>query len=71
MVSSENCVSVLPVSVLKLHAKKLHRLPFVLPMPRWPVVMVTLKNRTPNPAAALFVECVIDVTGSDLVRCRL
>ena len=33
-----------------------------LPIQRWPVGILTLKNRTPNPAAQLFIECARKLT---------
>jgi hypothetical protein len=36
-------------------------LPVELPMPQWPVGIVTLKNRTLNPAAQLFIKCAREV----------
>jgi hypothetical protein len=43
----------LPASVLRPNTDKLCELPIALPMPRWSVAIVTLKNRTLNPAANL------------------
>jgi DNA-binding transcriptional LysR family regulator len=33
-------------------------LPVKLPTPEWPTVLVTLKNRTVNPAVKLFMDAV-------------
>jgi DNA-binding transcriptional LysR family regulator len=60
--SAGQCVSTLPGSVLRLHTDKLRELPIVLPIPRWPVAIVTLKDRALNPAARLFIECAREVT---------
>ena len=62
IVSSGQYVTALPASVLRLNTDKLCELPIELPMPRWPVAIVTLKNRALNPAATLFIECARAVT---------
>jgi DNA-binding transcriptional LysR family regulator len=51
-------VSALPGSILSLNAKPnlLKILPIELPSRPWPVVLVTLKNRTLTPALELFVK---------------
>lgn len=51
-------ISVLPASMMHLYGFRLpvKVLPIKLPEREWPVAMVTLKNRTMNPAAKLFVE---------------
>jgi DNA-binding transcriptional LysR family regulator len=36
-------------------------LPVRLPIPAWPISIVTLKNRAPNPVTKLFVDCVREV----------
>jgi DNA mismatch endonuclease (patch repair protein) len=46
----------------RLLSTALCELPIALSMPRWPVAIVTLKNRTLNPAATLFIECARAVT---------
>jgi DNA-binding transcriptional LysR family regulator len=53
-----SCITVLPRSMLRLYGSRLpvKVLPVGLPDREWPVVMVTLKNRTPNPIAKLFKE---------------
>jgi DNA-binding transcriptional LysR family regulator len=52
-------VAALPESVLRLNPQfsGLKILPVDLPMPPWPVGIVTLRNRALIPAAQLFVEC--------------
>jgi DNA-binding transcriptional LysR family regulator len=64
MVSSGGYVSILPQSVLRLHADRLRELRTTLPMPRWPVAIVSLKNRALNPTAGLFIECAREVASS-------
>jgi DNA-binding transcriptional LysR family regulator len=64
MVSSGKYVSALPASVLRLNSDRLCELPIALPMPRWVVAVVTLKNRALNPAANLFMECAREVAKS-------
>jgi DNA-binding transcriptional LysR family regulator len=52
-------VSALPGSMLNLNTKPylLRILPIDLPSRPWPVVLVTLKNRTLAPAVELYVQC--------------
>ena len=52
-------VSALPGSMLNLNRRPslLRILPIDLPSRPWPVVLVTLKNRTLAPAVELFVQC--------------
>jgi DNA-binding transcriptional LysR family regulator len=56
-------IAVLPASILRfdpgLHALK--ELPLDLPMPRWPALMATLKDRTLSPAVERFMACARDV----------
>ena len=51
-------LSVLPRSMLDLYAERmsLKVLPVKLAVRKWPVVIVTLKNRTLNPVAQVFIE---------------
>ena len=51
-------LSVLPRSMMSLCARRmaLKALPVKLAVRKWPVVIVTLKNRTLNPVARLFME---------------
>jgi DNA-binding transcriptional LysR family regulator len=70
MVSSGQYVTVLPQSVLRLHADKLRELRIALSMPRWPVAIVSLKSRALNPAARLFIECAREVANSIARRPR-
>src|SRR5215470_17800275 len=50
LTSSGRHVTALPASVLRLNADTLFELPITLPMPRWHVGIVTLKDRALNPA---------------------
>jgi DNA-binding transcriptional LysR family regulator len=56
-------VAVLPASILRfnpgLHSLK--ELPLDFPMPRWPALMVTLKDRTLSPVVERFIECAREV----------
>jgi DNA-binding transcriptional LysR family regulator len=51
-------VSVLPRSMLNLYGQRmsLKVLPVKLAVRKWPVVIVTLKNRTLNPVAQIFID---------------
>jgi len=51
-------VSVLPRSMMSLYARRMSVkvLPIKLAIRKWPVVVATLKNRTLNPVADLFIE---------------
>ena len=58
-------IAVLPVSILRFNPGlySLKELPLDLPMPRWPALMVTLKNRTLSPAIERFMACAREVAG--------
>jgi DNA-binding transcriptional LysR family regulator len=58
MLSNEDYVSVLPLSVLKMHGDWLpvKRLPVQLLPHVWPTALVTLKSRTLNPLVGLFIK---------------
>lgn len=64
LLASGPYVSILPASVLHLHADTLCELPIMLPLPRWPVAVVSLKSRELTPAARLFTECIREVSAS-------
>ncbi len=51
-------LAILPAVMLHFSAKRLGLkiLPVDLPFKPWPVGIVTLKNRTPNPVAQIFIE---------------
>jgi len=53
----------IPVSVLKFgtNLPPLKVLPVELPVPPWPVGVMTLKNRTISPVAQLFLDCAREV----------
>jgi DNA-binding transcriptional LysR family regulator len=55
-------ISVFPHSVMRLHpgCRSLKRLPVDLPVPPWPVAILTLKDRTLSPLAERFIECARD-----------
>jgi DNA-binding transcriptional LysR family regulator len=59
-------ITALPESVLRFYAgpSSLRVLPIELPLPKWPVAIVTLENRSVNPAARLFIECAREVAKS-------
>jgi DNA-binding transcriptional LysR family regulator len=52
-----------PESVLRFHAERfsLKALPVSLPQRPWPVVIMTLKNRTLSPVVERFIDCVREV----------
>jgi DNA-binding transcriptional LysR family regulator len=54
---------IVPDSVLKLgtNLPPLKVLPVELPVPPWPVGVMTLKNRTISPVAQLFLDCTREV----------
>jgi DNA-binding transcriptional LysR family regulator len=53
-------VTVLPRSILQLHADRfaIKALPIKLPKHEFPVAIVTLKSRMPNPVVQAFIEHV-------------
>jgi DNA-binding transcriptional LysR family regulator len=63
LTASGRFVSILPTSILRFNGTKLALkvLPLRLPAQARPVGVVTLKNRTPNPVARLFIECAREV----------
>lgn len=56
-------VAALPHSILNLHPNRLalKALPIDLPARPWPIVIVTLKNRSVSPVVKRFVDCARDV----------
>jgi DNA-binding transcriptional LysR family regulator len=56
-------LTILPLTMLHFSAKRLRLkvLPVELRTPPWPVGIVTLKNRTLNPVAQLFIRCAREV----------
>jgi len=63
-------VGILPYSVLHFGAKpsRLKALSVRLTIPPYPVGILMLKNRTPSPAAEIFIECSIEVAKSLTIR---
>jgi DNA-binding transcriptional LysR family regulator len=55
-------ISAFPRSIAERYAQKI--LPVDLPVQPWPVVMVTLKNRTLSPIVERFLECAREVARS-------
>jgi DNA-binding transcriptional LysR family regulator len=53
----------LPASMLHFTARRLSLkvLPVDMPAQMWPIGIVTLKGRAPNPAQHLFVECAREI----------
>jgi DNA-binding transcriptional LysR family regulator len=71
LLASGRFVAAVPGSMLHLNAKHgLKVLPIDLPRRPWPVVLVTLKNRTVAPTVELFLQCARDVIGSMPSRVR-
>jgi DNA-binding transcriptional LysR family regulator len=56
-------VTVFPKSVLRIYGNRLGLkiLPIDMPKRHWPVILVTLKNRTLSPVVERFVECAREV----------
>jgi DNA-binding transcriptional LysR family regulator len=59
-------IAVLPASILRFNPGlyPLKELPLDLPMPRLPVSIVTLKNRTLSPPVERFIACAREVVGA-------
>jgi DNA-binding transcriptional LysR family regulator len=59
-------ITALPESVMRFYSEpsSLRVLPIELPLPKWPVAVVTLENRSVSPAARLFVESAREVAKS-------
>jgi DNA-binding transcriptional LysR family regulator len=59
-------ITALPRSVLNFYADRcsLKALPLDLPTRPWPVVALTLKNRTLTPVVECFIDCARDVVKS-------
>jgi DNA-binding transcriptional LysR family regulator len=58
LLTTGDYITVFPRSMMRLIAGRmaLKILPIKLPVREWPVVMVTLKNRTQNPVVQLFMK---------------
>ncbi len=63
LLSSGLFLSFLPATMLHFSAKRLSLkvLPVEMPAQMWPIGIVTLKGRTPNPAQGLLVECAQEI----------
>ena len=63
LLASEPVLATFPASMLRLGANipRLKVLPITLPMPAWPVGIMTLKNRTLSPVTRLFIEYAREV----------
>jgi len=63
MCATGRFLAVLPSTMLHFSAKRLalKALPVDLRTQIWPIGIVTLKQRTPNPATRLFMECALEV----------
>jgi DNA-binding transcriptional LysR family regulator len=66
LAASEPFLGVFPESLLRFGANlpPLKILPVELPIPPWPVGIMTLKNRTVSPVAQLFIDCARDVANT-------
>ena len=58
-------LTILPGAMLRFSAERLSLkvIPVDLEVERWPVGIVVLRNRTPNPAVQLFVDCARKIAG--------
>jgi DNA-binding transcriptional LysR family regulator len=63
LLSTGRFLSFLPATMLHFSAKRLSLkvLPVQMPVQMWPIGIVTLKGRTPNPALRLLIECAQEV----------
>src|SRR3954452_6850698 len=63
LLSTGRFLSFLPATMLHFSAKRLSMkvLPVEMPVQMWPIGIVTLKGRTPNPAQALLIDCAREV----------
>jgi DNA-binding transcriptional LysR family regulator len=63
LLSSGRFLSFLPATMLHYSAKRLSMkiLPVEMPVHMWPIGIITLKGRTPNPAQRLLVECALEI----------
>ena len=70
LVASGRFMTVLPASVVQTHGKRysLKVLPIELPRHRYPVGIVTLRNRTVGPVVQLFIQCAREVAKSIAAR---
>jgi DNA-binding transcriptional LysR family regulator len=63
LLSTGRFLSFLPATMLHFSAKRLSLkvLPVEMPIQMWPIGIVTLEGRTPNPALRLLIECAHEV----------
>ena len=63
LLSTGRFLSFLPATMLHFSAKRLSMkvLPVEMPVQMWPIGIITLRDRTPNPAQRLLVECALEV----------
>ena len=63
LLASGPFLAILPGSMLRFlrASRSIKILPVNLTIPPWPVGFMTLKSRTLNPAAKLFIECTREV----------
>ena len=66
LIADSSFVTTLPRSVLDYYAHRLplKALPIALPARPWPLVMVTLKDRTVSPVVERFIKCAREVAKS-------
>jgi DNA-binding transcriptional LysR family regulator len=66
LLATGQCITAFPRSVLNLYAHRfsLKVLPLDLPVWPWPVVILTLKNRTLTPVVGRFIQCAREVVKS-------
>ena len=68
LVANGRFLTALPASILALNSGHLCELPIALPMPPWPVAIVTAKKRALNPAVRLFEDCARAVAKLIVIR---
>jgi DNA-binding transcriptional LysR family regulator len=63
LLASGRFLSFLPATMLHFSTKRLSMkvLPVDMPVQMWPIGIVTLKGRTPNPAQGLLIDCAREV----------
>jgi len=63
-------VTILPSTMLQFSAERLQLtvLPLRLPIPPWPVGIMTLRNRLMTPVAQLFIDCAREIAKSQTRR---
>jgi len=63
LMANGRCLAIGPNSVLRFgtERRQLKVLPVELPVPPWPIAIVTLKNRTLTPVAQVFIQCAHEI----------